>query len=94
MLAMLSGALALMRYIQVRRKNRIDHFYERLLVIRTSSRQGMDSAAMGEALQRVAQHRFVEQLLGAGRYLGVTLEPRNARDGLKSAPTAQSVADS
>ena len=51
-LALLSGGLAIKRYLSVRRKNRIDEFYAKVLELRASGRSG-DRAARSAAVHQV-----------------------------------------
>ncbi|MGI9325184.1 MAG: hypothetical protein ACR2PZ_08205, partial [Pseudomonadales bacterium] len=51
-LALLSGGFALMRYLSVRRKNRIDGFYAKLLELRARGREGVDPAARINAVRQ------------------------------------------
>ena len=50
-LALLSGVLALMRYLTVRRKNRIDEFYARLLAMRDQARA--EPSTRGQVISEV-----------------------------------------
>ena len=52
-LFVLSGWLALVRYISVRRKNRIDVFYAQLLAIRERARSGLNDDERRRALDEV-----------------------------------------
>lgn len=71
LLALLSGGLALMRYLNVRRKNRIDDFYGRLLDVRSSCRESQDvklreaSIVQVEALEDEAFRLLMSEKLSA-----------------------------
>lgn len=53
-LFVLSGSLGLMRFVSLRRKNRIDDFYTELLAIRDRLRAGLDPQERKQALERIA----------------------------------------